>query len=505
MYILVGLLCFIGGGAGAFLLARWLARRGKEKAQNEAQEILTCAREQQKEILLQAKEEAVRFRSQAETETREHYLELSSREKRLTKWEENLEKKNESLDHREKTVSVKEREVEAKKAQLTEIEQKEIKELERASQLSVHEAKNILLQKVEEEANEEKAYILRRVEEELCQEKEHKAQLILAQAMQRCATDVVSEATITTVSLPSDELKGRLIGREGRNIRALEHATGVELIVDDTPEVVTLSSFDPLRREIARSTLEKLIHDGRIHPARIEEMVEKVKKELEGEMQKSGEEAAYRVGVHGLHPEITKLLGRLKYRTSYGQNVLSHSIEVALIAGGIASELGINAQLMRRSGLLHDIGKAIDSEVSAPHAVVGADIVTQYEKSSEVIRGIAEHHNEPEDMSLPGFIIATADAISAARPGARRDTLENYLKRIEALEKVALSFSGVDKAYAIQAGREIRIMVKPDKVDDLGAKKLASELVQRIEQNLQYPGQIKITVIRETRTIDYAK
>jgi ribonuclease Y len=504
-YILIGLVCLIVGGAGAFLITYWLTRKGRKKTKDEAQEILAKAREQQKEILLQAKEEVVRLHSQVESEIREHRLELSSREKRLTKWEENLERKAENLDYREKTISVKDRELEVQKGELERLEQREIGELQKLSQLSLAEAKEILLQKVEEQIREDKARMLHRVDEELHQEKERRAQLILVQAMQHCATDVVSEAAITTVSLPSDELKGRLIGREGRNIRALEHATGVELIVDDTPEVVTLSSFDPLRREIARIALTKLIQDGRIHPTRIEEIVEKTKRELEEEMQKTGEEAAYKVGVHGLHPEITKILGRLKYRTSYGQNILGHSIEVALIAGGIASELGVNAQLMRRAGLLHDIGKAIDSEVSAPHATVGADIVSQYEKSPEVIRGIAEHHAEPENMSLPGFIIATADAISAARPGARRDTLENYLKRIEALEKVALSFPEVDKAYAIQAGREIRIMVKPDKIDDLGAKNLAQEVARRIEQTMQYPGQIKITVIRETRTVDYAK
>ncbi len=342
-------------------------------------------------------------------------------------------------------------------------------------------------------------------EKKLAEEADHKAQDILSQVIQRNASDVVSETTVSVVPLPSDEMKGRLIGREGRNIRALEQATGVDLIIDDTPEAVTLSSFDPVRREIARRALEKLILDGRIHPARIEEVVAKAKEDVEATIVSAGEQTAYQVGVHGLRPELIKLLGRLKYRTSYGQNVLTHSVETANLAGMIASELGANVAIAKKAGLLHDIGKAVDHEVEGTHAAIGADIVKQWDKSKEVVRGVAEHHLETSDTSVWGFIVSAADAISSARPGARRESLENYIKRLRALEDIANGFKGVEKSYAIQAGREIRILVKPDEIDDLGSMRLARDIVKKIEENLDYPGQIKVSVLRETRAIDYAK
>jgi len=346
---------------------------------------------------------------------------------------------------------------------------------------------------------------LREWEAEINEEANSKAQDILSQAIQRCASDVVAETTVSVVPLPSDEMKGRLIGREGRNIRALEQATGVDLIIDDTPGAVTLSSFDSVRREVARLALSKLILDGRIHPARIEEVVAKTNEEVDASIYSAGEQAAYQVGVHGLRPELIKLLGRLKYRTSYGQNVLGHSIETAHLAGMIASELGADVAIAKRAGLLHDLGKAVDREVEGTHAAIGADLVKQWDKSPEVVQGIAEHHGDTDTTSTWGFIISAADAISGARPGARRESLENYLKRLNALEDIAASFDGVEKSYAIQAGREIRILVKPEELDDLGAMRLSRDIVKKIEEGLTYPGQIKVTVVRETRAVGYAK
>jgi len=358
---------------------------------------------------------------------------------------------------------------------------------------------------MEVEMQQEASRRLREWETKLKEEADEKAQEVLSQAIQRSASEVVAEATVSVVPLPSDEMKGRLIGREGRNIRALEQATGVDLIIDDTPEAVTLSSFDAVRRQVAHNALTKLILDGRIHPARIEEVVVKAKEEVDADIYSAGEQAAYQVGVHGLRPELIKLLGRLKYRTSYGQNALSHSIETAYIAGMIASELEANVDIAKRAGLLHDIGKAVDREVEGTHAAIGADLVKQWDKSPEVVQGVAEHHLETENVSMWGFIISAADAISSARPGARRESLENYLKRMTALEDIADGFKGVEKSYAIQAGREIRILVKPEEIDDLGAMRIARDIVKKIEEGLDYPGQIKVTVLRETRAIDYAK
>jgi ribonuclease Y len=371
--------------------------------------------------------------------------------------------------------------------------------------MSSNEAKQVLLERMEGELEEETSKRLRDWEEKLKEEADIKAQGILSVAIQRSASEVVSETSVVSVPLPSDEMKGRLIGREGRNIRALEQATGVDLIIDDTPEAVTLSSFDPVRREIARLALSKLIVDGRIHPARIEEVVTKVKEEVDAAIYSAGEQAAYDVGVRGLRPELIRLLGRLKYRTSYGQNVLAHSIEVSYLAGMIASELGANVAIAKKAGLLHDLGKAVDREVEGTHAAIGADLVKQWDKSSEAAQGVAEHHFETSTTSLWGYIVSAADAISSARPGARRESIEHYLKRLKALEDIANSFKGVEKSFAIQAGREIRILVKPEEIDDLGAMRLARDIVKNIEEGLEYPGQIKVIVLRETRAIDYAK
>jgi ribonuclease Y len=418
---------------------------------------------------------------------------------------ESVERKLESLDQRERNLAGKQKELETVRGHLEEARDKQLKKLELISGMSTDEAKQALLTNMQSELKEENTRRIREWEAELKEDMDKKTQDILTQAIQRSASEIVAETTVSTVPLPSDEMKGRLIGREGRNIRALEQATGVDLIIDDTPEAVTLSSFDPVRREIARLTLSNLILDGRIHPARIEEMVNKTKKEVEETMYRAGEDAAYQVGVTGLRPELIKLLGRLKYRTSYGQNILDHSVETAHLAGMIASELGADVAIAKRAGLLHDLGKAVDHEVEGPHATIGADLVKQWDKSPEVVQGIGEHHLEMASTSIWGYLISAADAISSARPGARRTSLEHYLKRINALEDIASSFQGVEKSYAIQAGREVRIMVKPEEIDDLGAVQLARDIVKKVEGGLEYPGQIKVTVLRETRAVDYAK
>jgi ribonuclease Y len=371
--------------------------------------------------------------------------------------------------------------------------------------MSSAEAKEILLHRVEAEIGDETSRRVRDMEAKVKEESSSKARDILAQAMQRCATEVVAESTVSSVPLPSDEMKGRLIGREGRNIRALEHATGVDLIIDDTPEAVSLSCFDPVRREIARVALERLILDGRIHPGRIEEMVQRARNEVEAIIQTEGEQAAAKVGVPGLAPELIRVLGRLKYRFSYGQNVLMHSVEVALLAGMMAAEIGARVNIAKKAGLLHDIGKAVDFETEGPHALIGADVARQWEKSPEVVDAIAGHHGEAQMTSAEAFLVSAADAISGARPGARRESLEQYLKHLEALEAIANGFPGVEKSYAIQAGREIRIMVKPEEIDDLSAMRLARDIAKKVEESLNYPGQVKVTVIRETRAVDYAK
>jgi ribonuclease Y len=503
-FVVVGLVLLLGLLLGYFA-RQILANQQLRRTQNEAKRLLEEASAAHADMLQKAREEAIKVRAAAEADSRERRFELQRLERRFTQKEEKLERKLEGLDRREHGLSNREREIEAVKLQLDEIKAKQLQRLELISGISSDEAKQELLRAIEVEIRDEASRRVRDWESRIKDEIDEKSRDILSTSIQRCATDVVSETTVSVVPLPSDEMKGRLIGREGRNIRALEQATGVDLIIDDTPEAVTISSFDPLRREVARVALNNLILDGRIHPARIEEVVEKAKNEVEAAIRNEGERAVREVGVIGLHPELIRLIGKLKFRSSYGQNVLTHSLEVAYLSGMLAAEIGTDATLAKKAGLLHDIGKAVDHQVEGPHASIGADLVKQWDKSAEVAQAISEHHGEATTTSALGFIVATADAISGSRLGARRESLEQYLKRIEALENVANSFPGVEKAFAIQAGREVRILVKPEQVDDLGAMRLARDIVKKIEDTLAYPGQIKVTVMRETRAVDYAK
>jgi ribonuclease Y len=494
----------IAGGLGFFVARRVVFNRQIRIAERKAAKMVADARNESKEALQQAQEEAKRIKISADTDYRERRSELQKQENRLSQKNETLDRKLEGVEQRERNLNNKEKEIESVRGQLVELKEQQLKQLETISGMSSDEAKKSLLDAMEVEMQQEASRRLRQWEAKLKEEANEKSRDILAVAVQRSASEIVAEATVSVVPLPNDEMKGRLIGREGRNIRALEQATGVDLIIDDTPEAVTISSFDPVRREIARVALNRLILDGRIHPARIEEMAARAKEEVEAAIQAAGEQAALQLGVQ-LHPELVKLLGRLKYRTSYGQNALEHSIEVAYLAGMIAAEIGANVNIAKKVGLLHDIGKAVDREVEGTHAAIGADLVRQWEKSPEVLKGVAEHHLETSDTSIWGFIASAADAISSARPGARRESLESYLKRLKALEDIADSFKGVEKSFAIQAGREVRILVKPEAIDDLGAMRLARDIVKKVEETLEYPGQIKVTVIRETRAVDYAK
>ncbi|MGE5593838.1 MAG: ribonuclease Y [Betaproteobacteria bacterium] len=497
------------GAALGYLARKTLAEAKIESAELAAKRIVEEAEKEaeaaRREILLEAKEEAHRLRNDIEQEERTRRAELQRTERRLLQKEEGLDRKLEALERKEESIARKERELEAAKEELTRLHAEQRTELQRISGLSSEEAKALLLKDIENEIRHEAAVMIRDIEAQAKEEADRRAREIVAAAIQRCAADHVAETSVSVVSLPNDEMKGRIIGREGRNIRALETLTGIDLIIDDTPEAVILSGFDPVRREIAKVALEKLISDGRIHPARIEEMVEKAQKEVEAIIKEEGESAAIEAGVHGLHPELIRLLGRLKFRSSFGQNVLKHSLEVAHLAAGMAAELGANVAVAKRAGLLHDIGKAVDHEVEGPHVQIGVDLARKCKESPEVIHAIAAHHGDEEPKTIEAVLVQAADAISAARPGARRETLEAYIKRLTKLEEVADSFEGVEKAYAIQAGREIRIMVKPEKVDDLAAVRLARDIVKKIEEELEYPGQIKVTVIRETRVVDYAK
>jgi len=495
----------IFGGAIVFFFRRMVINRQLRIAQRKAARVLAEARVEAKDLSDEAKKEAERLKTKADNEYRERRSELQRSENRLASKTETLERRLDGLEQRDRGLAKKEKALDDTRAELNEIRDKQLAQLEAVSGMSTNDAKDLLLERVEAEIQEETSRRIKEWENKLKEETDSRAQNILSQAIQRYASDVVSEHSVSSVPLPSDEMKGRLIGREGRNIRALEQATGVDLIIDDTPEAVTLSSFDPVRREIARQALTKLIVDGRIHPARIEEVVNKAKEEVSAIINTAGEQAAFEAGVPGLRAELIRLLGRLKYRTSYGQNVLRHSIEVAHMAGMIAAELGANVTIAKKAGLLHDIGKAVDHEVEGTHAAIGADLVKQWDKSSDVVQGIAEHHFETGTTSLWGYIVSAADAISSARPGARRESVENYLKRLKALEDIANGFKGVEKSFAIQAGREIRILVKPEEVDDLGSMRLARDIVKKIEEGLDYPGQIKVIVLRETRAVDYAR
>ena len=490
-------------------LRKKVAESKIQGAENEAKRLVELAKIEaenlRKEEIFKAKEEIVNSRKELDQEIKERRGEVQRQETRLIQKEENLEKRSDNFEKREKELDLEYSELETKKEELAKLQEEEMEKLQKIASLTKEEAKQKLLSEMEKEITQEKAALIRNLEQKAKEESTKNAKEMLSYAIQKCAADHSQETTVSIVSLPSDDIKGRIIGREGRNIKALETLTGVDLIIDDTPEAVILSSFDPIRREVARIALEKLIVDGRIHPARIEEMVERAKKDVENDIKEEGEQATLETGVHGLHPEIIRLLGRLKYRTSYGQNVLKHSIEVSYLASVMASELGLDVNLAKRAGLLHDIGKAIDQEQEGPHALIGGDFAKKYHESALVVNAISAHHGDVEMMSMEAVLVQAADAISAARPGARRETLEAYIKRLEKLEEIANSYEGVDKSYAIQAGREIRIMVKPEQLDDAGSVELARNLAKSVEEQLEYPGQIKINVIREIRAVDFAK
>ena len=494
----------IMGSALGFFVRHLRSLFGKRTAFSQAEVILEQAREEQRTIVLEAKEEALQTRREGESELRERQSEIRSVERRVANREENVEGRARNLEKRESKTNEREIEVEQVYGEAEQLKEQQSKLLESVADLSMDEAKDFIMRQAEDDIGHELAVKYRDMEEEARNEANDKARMVLGQAIQRLASDVVAEATVSTVSLPSDDMKGRLIGREGRNIRAIESATGVDLIIDDTPEAVTLSCFDPVRREIARLAVTKLVSDGRIHPARIEDMTVKAQKEVEESIWKSGEDAVIEVDARGLHPEIIRLIGRLKYRYSYGENVLMHCLEVSHLAGLMAAEVGANVKIAKVGGLLHDIGKALSHEIEGPHAEIGADVAKKYNVSRRVCSCIAEHHDD-EMSSVESFLVSAADALSAARPGSRRDTVENYIKRMEELEEVAGNFPGIERCFAIQAGREVRVMVEPEAIDDVSASTLARDIVKNIEEKLVYPGQIKVVVIREKRSVEYAK
>ena len=506
--VIIGLIIgVLLGGIALFLYFRSKpsATDRTAAAEAEAQRILTDAETKHKELLLEAKEEAIRLRAQADAELKERRTELTRQERRLAQRDENLDRKSEAFERRDRALQEREADLEAARAQLEELRAQRIKEVERVAEMSTQEARGLLLAEIEQEAREDANRRLRLVEAEVKENADRRARDILATAIQRVTTDVTAETTVTVVPIPSDDMKGRIIGREGRNIRALEHATGCDLIIDDTPDAVTLSGFDPVRREVARMALTRLIQDGRIHPTRIEEIVEKARREVETAIKEAGEAAAIEAACPGLHPDLLRVFGRLRFRTSYGQNQLKHAVETARIGAMIAHEIGANVEIARRGCLLHDLGKAVDHEVEGTHAMIGADIAKRYGLPPAVVHCIAAHHEEIEPSTTEALIVIMADSVSGGRPGARRESLEHYIKRLQALEQVANSFPGVERSFAIQAGREVRIIVRPTELDDVGAMRLARDVSRKIEETLQYPGQIKVTVVRETRAVEYAK
>ncbi|MBM4348699.1 MAG: ribonuclease Y [Deltaproteobacteria bacterium] len=515
-YIIVVLgMAFLGGIIGFLLNKRYSEAKigaAKEAAKRLIEEAKKAAEILKKEALLQAKDKFYQEKAEFEKETVEKKQELQNLERRIIQRESHLDKRIELLDskeneitRKEKTMILQEKTIQEQEKKVAELIQKQRIQLENIAKMSSEEAKRLLMESMEEEAKHEAAKGIKRIEDEARETADKKAKEIISLAVQRYAGEYVAEQTVSVVSLPNEEMKGRIIGREGRNIRALEAATGIDLIIDDTPEAVILSGFNPVRREVARVSLERLVSDGRIHPARIEEIVQKVEQEVETTMREAGEQATFDVGVHGIHPELIKLIGRLKYRTSYAQNVYQHSLEVAFLTGIMAAELGINVKQAKRAGLLHDIGKAVDHEVEGPHGRIGADLARKYGESPAIVHAIASHHEEEKPESILDVLVEAADALSGARPGARREMLETYVKRLEDLEKIAQSFQGVEKSYAIQAGREIRVMVQPERISDEASAILSRDIARKIEKDLTYPGQIKVTVIREMRAVEIAK
>jgi ribonucrease Y len=503
--VAVAVLAIVGGAVLGMLIRSKFASQSMKAAQSEARRIEAEARARQKELILEAKDEKLRLQREAEDEARSRRTELGALERRLLQRDEQLDQRTDMLEQRDRKLLDRERELDRVREELAKAHQEQVGALERVSGLSAEDAKSMLLEAVREEAEHDAVKLARSIEKTAREEANEKARDVIVTAMQRIAADQTAEHTVSVVHLPSDEMKGRIIGREGRNIRALEQATGVDLIIDDTPETVVLSGFDPVRREIARLALTKLITDGRIHPGRIEEVVAKARAEVELVIRQAGEQAAYDAGVPGLPADLIKLLGRLKYRTSYGQNVLNHVVETSRLAATIAAEVGADVQIAKMGGLLHDIGKAVDHEVEGPHAAIGAGIAQRHNLPFKVINGIAAHHQEVEYACVEAPIVQVADAISASRPGARGETMDTYIKRLEDLQAIAESFAGVEKSFAVQAGREVRILVRPEEIDDLTASRLARDIVRKIEETLTYPGQIKVTVIRETRAVEYAK
>ncbi len=505
-WALLALVAGLAAGAG---IGYGVCRSGMQhllrQQETESRLQIEAVRSEQKDVVLLAADEALRLRNEAEVQVRDARQALAKQEERIQRKEENLDRKLDGIDRRERQLQVRERQSEQTLQEAEQLRGQQRSELERISVLNQDEAREIILQRVELEAREDMARRIRETERSMREDADKTARKVIGLAIQRCASEYVAEITVSTVSLPSEELKGRIIGREGRNIRAFEQFTGVDIIVDDTPEAVTLSCHDPVRREVARLSLTRLLKDGRIHPTRIEEVVNKTQQEVEGLMREEGERVAYEANVQGLHPDLIKLLGRLKYRTSYGQNVLHHSLECSLLAAHMAAELGANINIAKTAALLHDIGKAVDHEVQGPHALIGAEIARRLGRSPAIVHAVAAHHQDEEPQTVEAFLVMAADAISGGRPGARRETLDLYIKRLEALETVATSFQGVQRAFAVQAGREVRVMVQPDSIDDLGSIHLARDVAKKIEESLQYPGQIKVTVIRETRAVDYAR